>query len=74
MLPTQSVKRSLCHNPKHPDVAVLEPGPVEELKLLFKLDFVLMATIAGFFTLLLFDYDAIGLPELCARMVDARPR
>ena len=47
---------SVYYDPKHPEVAVLEPGLVDELKLLFKLAFILMATIAGFFSLLLFDY------------------
>jgi len=47
---------SVYYDAKHPEVAVLYSGLVDELKLLFKLAFILMATIAGFFSLLLFDY------------------
>lgn len=47
---------TVYYDPSHPDVAVLVPGLVEELKLLFKLNFILIATFAGFFLLLLFDY------------------
>jgi len=47
---------TVYYDPNHPDIAVLEPGLVGELKLLLKLAFILMATLAGFFFFLLFDY------------------
>jgi len=47
---------TVFYDPAHPDVAVLEPGLVGELSLLFKLIFILMGTFAGFFLLLLLDY------------------
>ena len=47
---------TVYYDPSDAAVAVLEPGLVGELSLLFKLVFILMGTFGGFFLLLLFDY------------------
>ena len=46
---------TVYYDPSDPDVAVLQPGLVGELNLLFKLVFILMGTFAGMFLLVLFQ-------------------
>jgi len=54
------------YDPSHPDVAVLVPGLVEELKLLFKLNFIPDSDVRRIF----FCYrcsitDAPDMPKVC---------